>query len=358
MPIIAGIAGAVTAISVLVTASAPASALAADCGIDLPSGFTGAAAYGAGDAPQLAVQGHADEAGILAIAATTRFNLGSVNKMMTATAIAQLVEQGRIAFNDPIGRHVKGLPPALAALRIDQLLSHTGGLPLFLRPDIVAAINAAPSATALVPLVIAEPRAEPGVFRYSNAGYVLLGAAIESASGLAYREYISRNILSAAGIAPQPIHWQPGDAEGVDPTEQDFARGISRVKPWPAGGIVLTAADLWRFGRALASGRLVRPATLEAMMQGGIELRPATAERPGLHYGFGVGVSGEGAARVVGHTGGAPGIDVSIRIHLASGRVVAVMSNHSGTDELNASSIAKSILAKMDSCREPKGSIQ
>jgi D-alanyl-D-alanine carboxypeptidase len=345
MPISLKIAGAV----VLFAAFFPVPTLAAQCAIALPPGFNGAAAAGAGAASQVLVQGHRGEAGTEAISASTRFNLGSVGKMMTATAIAQLVEQGRMAFSDPIGRHVAGLPPELASLRIEQLLSHTAGLSLFLRPDLIAAINDAPTATDLVPLVIAEPRNEAGAFRYSNAGYVLLGAAIEAASGLSYAEYILRNILPAAGIAPQPLGWQARDAEGVDPAEPDFAHAITRVRPWPAGGIVLSAADLWRFGRALSGGRLVRPDTLEAMMRGGIELRASTPERPGTRYGMGLGVSGEGAARVIGHTGGAPGIDVSLRIHPASGRVVAVISNHSGSDEMNASTIAKTILAELAS---------
>lgn len=340
-----------SAAAALLAVLAPMPALAGECAISLPQGFNGAAASGAGTAPKIAVQGHADEAGTRAIVATTRFNLGSVGKMMTATAVAQLVEQERMGFADPIGDHVTGLPPELASLRIEQLLSHTAGLPLFLRPDLVTAIDAAPNATALVPLVVAAPRGEPGPFAYSNAGYVLLGAAIETVSGLSYDDYIARNILPAAGIAAQPLRWRVGDAEGFDREEQDFARAIARVRPWPAGGVVLSPADLWRFGRALASGRLVRPETLEAMMRGGIELRAATPERPGSRYGLGIAVSGDDAARVIGHTGGAPGIEVALRIHLASGRVVAVMSNHSGTDALNASVVAKAILADLESGR-------
>lgn len=345
MKIAPQIAGAMT----LIAAFMPVPTLAAECAMVLPPGFNGAAAAGAGAAPQVLVQGQIGESENETIGSTTRFNLGSAAKMMTATAIAQLVEQGRMAFDDPIGQYVAGLPPELASLQVEQLLSHTAGLSLFLRSDLIAAINGAPTATALVPLVIAERRGEAGAFRYSNAGYVLLGAAIEAASGLAYDEYVLRMILPAAGISPQPLGWQAGDAGGVDPAEQDFAHAITRVRPWPAGGIVLSADDLWRFGRALVGGRLVRPETLEAMMRGGIELRAATPERPGSRYGLGLGVSGEAAARVIGHTGGAPGIDVSLRIHLASGRVVAVMSNHSGSDQLNASSIAKAILAELES---------
>lgn len=347
MKIAPKIAGAMT----LIAAFMPMPALAAECALVLPPGFNGAAAAGAGAAPQVVVQGQIGEGENEAIGSTTRFNLGSVGKMMTATAIAQLVEQGRMAFDDPIGRHVAGLPPELASLRVEQLLSHTAGLSLFLRPDLIAAINGAPTATALVPLVIAERPAEAGAFRYSNAGYVLLGAAIERASGLTYDEYVMRQILPAAGISPQPLGWQTGDAEGIDPAEKEFAHAITRVRPWPAGGIVLSADDLWRFGKALAGGKLIRPDTLEAMMRGGIELRASSPERPASRYGLGLGVSGEGSSRVIGHTGGAPGIDVSLRIHPASGRVVAVMSNHSGSDDQNASSIAKAILAELESGR-------
>lgn len=331
----------------LVASSLPAHAAASRCSVDLPPDFNGAVAFGAGDLPTVRTQGTSDEAGTTAITEPTRFNLGSVSKMMTAVAIGQLVEQGRMAFDDPIGQHVDGLPDEIAVLRIDQLLSHTAGLPLFLRRDLQEPINEAPDATSLVPLVVADTdRVAPGSFRYSNAGYVLLGAAIERASGLTYLDYLTRNIFPAAGIGPQPVRWQTGDAEGVDPEQQAAARTMSRLKAWPAGSVILSAPDLWRFGRALARGRLVRPETLALMMREGIELRPATPERPASRYGLGMGVSGAGDNVAIGHTGGAQGIDVSLRIYPATGSVVTVMANRSGSDSLNAAAVAKSIVAQ------------
>lgn len=323
-------------------AVSPASA--SDCRLILPPAFQGAIAYGAGERPLVEVVGTADERALVPVAPDTRFNLGSVNKMMTATAVGQLVDQGKMAFTDPIGRHLANLPPDIAALRIDQLLSHTAGLPLFLRSELQPAIDAASTASELVPLVVKEPRLAPGPFRYSNAGYVLVGAAIEAVSGLTYTEYLARHIYPAAGIAQQPVQWQPGDAEGVDAASPDFARRVSRLKPWPAGSLVLSASDLWLFGRALATGRLVKPATLEAMMAGGTELRPAQSGRPASRYGLGLGVTGDGVDRFIGHTGGAPGVEAALRIHLASGRAVAVLSNHSGTDDLSAASITRLVM--------------
>jgi CubicO group peptidase (beta-lactamase class C family) len=116
---------------------------------------------------------------------------------------------------------------------------------------------------------------------------------------------------------------------------------------------VLSASDLWRFGRALASGRLVKPQTLEAMMSGGIELRPASADRPASRYGLGLGVTGEGEARIIGHTGGAPGVDAALQIDPASGEAVAVLANRSGSRELNAAAIARTIIAGDCNAGEP-----
>jgi D-alanyl-D-alanine carboxypeptidase len=331
----------------LAAASLATPAAGAQCSVDLPPDFNGAVAFGAGELPMVRVQGTSDESGTSAITEATRFNLGSVSKMMTAVAIGQLVEQGRMAFDDPIGRHVAGLPDEIAVLRIDQLLSHTGGLPLFLHRDLQEPINDAPDATSLVPFVVADAdRETPGSFRYSNAGYVLLGAAIERVSGLTYIDYLARNILPVAGIRPQPVGWQAGDAEGVDPGQQAAARAMSRLKAWPAGSMILSAPDLWRFGRALAQGRLVRPETLARMMREGIELRPATADRPASRYGLGMGVSGAGETVAIGHTGGAQGIDVSLRIYPATGSVITVMANRSGSDSLNAPAVAKAIVAQ------------
>lgn len=334
-------------ISGIAAASLAVPAVAAPCAVQLPADFNGAVAFGSGDLPHFQAQGTSDEAGTRAITDATRFNLGSVNKMMTAVAIGQLVEQGQMAFDDPIGRHLAGLPDDIALLRIEQLLSHTGGLPLFLRGGLREAIDQAPDATSLVPLVVAEPgREAPGRFRYSNAGYVLLGAAIESASGLTYLDYLTRHVLPLAGIALQPIRWQVGDAEGVDPEEQAEARAMSRLNAWPAGSMILSAPDLWRFGRALAQGRLVQPDTLAQMMRGGIELRAATPDRPAARYGLGIGVSGAGDTFAIGHTGGTQGVDVSLRIYPASGSVVAVMANRSGNESVNASDVAKAIVAQ------------
>ncbi len=57
----------------------------------------------------------------------TQFNLASLGKMFTAVAIGQLVDRGKLRFEDPIGRHLPGLPPAIASITVDHLLTHRSG---------------------------------------------------------------------------------------------------------------------------------------------------------------------------------------------------------------------------------------
>ncbi len=310
------------------------------CRIDLPAGFSGAAALGGGEAPVVATAGFRDAAGKVRIDPDTRLNLGSVNKMMTAIAVGQLVEEGRLGFDDPVGRHLPGLPDDIAALRVRDLLSHRAGLPLFLRPQVLDAVAKAPDARALVPLVLAEPREAPGPFRYSNAGFVLVGAMVEELSGLSYGRYLETRILRPAGIASRGLAWREGDAEGRGGAD---AEAFARLPAWPAGSLMLSAPDLWRFGRALAEGRLVSRPTLEAMTRVDRTARePDGSPAPG--YGLGMGVTDRNGRRVVGHSGGAAGVDASIRIALDTGAVAVALQNQEGTNARDAHDLTRELL--------------
>lgn len=79
-------------------------------------------------------------------------------------------------------------------------------------------------------------------------------------------------------------------------------------------------------------------------MAGGIELRPAQNGKPASRYGLGLAVNGDGAERTISHTGGAPGVEAALRIHPASGRAVAVLSNKSGTDDLSAAGVTRLVM--------------
>ncbi len=275
----------------------------------------------------------------------TRFNVASANKMLTAVAIAQLHEAGRLHFDDPIGRHLPGLPHAFSSRTVRQVLSHSAGFGEILKPGNRAALNAARTSVELLPLAFADEPGPTGVFKYSNAGYIVLGAIVERLSGRSYEEYLGQHVFPIADMQRSGLVPATGDAEGL--VREDVG-GEFRVSEHTkrsgssAGGAYMPAGDMYRFAQALLAGRLVSRTTLAEMLRPHVVVRPATAERPGTAWGLGFGLSGEGTDLMFGHNGGAPGIDVFVRLVPASGRVAIVFANR---DPEHSSRLSRELLA-------------
>lgn len=146
------------------------------------------------------------------IAATTRFNLGSTSKMFTAVAIGQLVDAGKIRWDDPVGKYVSGLTSEASVVTVHQLLTHSSGLGDFFEPQNMEAMLKARTASDILPLIAADkPSFPPGSkFRYSNSGYALLGILIERVSGQHYGDYLREHVFLPAamintGLSPEPL---------------------------------------------------------------------------------------------------------------------------------------------------------
>jgi CubicO group peptidase (beta-lactamase class C family) len=271
-----------------------------------------------------------------AITADTTFNIGSLNKMFTAVAIGQMADAGKLRFDDALGRHLPGLPPALAAVTIHQLLTHTSGAGNYFVPQNRAAITAARTATDLVPLISSQPLAyEPGSkMEYSNSGFVLLGAVIEKLSGQAYEQYVADHVFKPAGMSSTSL--RPGPSTALAMTRMDPATGTStgdlRASPMaaafgsPAGSGFSSAGDLVRFADALLANRLTKPETTRLLIthkvapEGG-----AGGSRGG--YGYGFTVAGEGDNLKVGHGGGTAGVNAELAVFPARRLVIAVLAN-------------------------------
>ncbi|MGH7152209.1 MAG: serine hydrolase domain-containing protein, partial [Planctomycetota bacterium] len=129
----------------------------------------------------------------------TKFNLASANKMFTAVAIAQLVQAGKLRFEDRLADVLPDYPHAEAArkITIEHLLTHTAGLgPLFDRPAFDRRKRYR-TAASLLPVFAREPLLfEPGSrASYSNEGFVVLGAVIERVSGETYFDYVREHVF-------------------------------------------------------------------------------------------------------------------------------------------------------------------
>lgn len=267
----------------------------------------------------------------------TKFNLGSMNKMFTGVAIAQLVEKGKVSYDDPLAKFIPDFPNAEAAqkIKIKHLLSHTAGLGGYfseryskLSRDQIRTVG------DMMKLAREDEKDiafEPGSrWRYSNTGMMVLGKVIEIASGQSYFDYVRENIYKPAGMTNT-------DCYELDKVNTNLAVGYDKqftdngiawsnnvfshvMRGGPQGGGYSTVEDLLNFDQALRSGKLVSAESLKTL----------TTPKPELNspdYGYGFFASATSPS--TGHSGGFIGINSDLRMYFGSGWTIAVMSNYS-----------------------------
>ena len=240
------------------------------------------------------------------------FNLASLNKMFTAVAILQLVEQGQLNLDSRLGDLLPDEPmsEAAAEIEVQHLLSHTSG-----------------SISGLEALDF-----EPGTeYAYSNYGFYLLGEVIEVVSGLSYDDYYRLNLFGPAGMAKTANYalkdtheLVPGLVWGYGPDpDSDSLKFIPNpyLQYYPGGamgGYYSTAGDLLRFTEALKAGELISQEMIELM-------RTPKPELGAAEYGFGTMLwRGPG---IWGHAGDLPGADADLEFYGDTGLVAIVLGN-------------------------------
>ena len=248
----------------------------------------------------------------------TKFNLASMNKMFTAVAIAQLIEQGKLRLDDTLATLLPDYPNQNAARRITvaHLLSHSGGLgTLFDRPGFDRRKRYRASRDYF-PIFAAESLYfEPGAASaYSNEGYVVLGAIVERLTGMNYFDYVRERIFA-------PLDMRDTDSWAIDDVVPNLAVGYARFEDDPlgigprrpnwiflqwkgsaAGGGYSTTGDLLKFVRGLREGRLVRRGLVDTLL---------APHAKGDWYGYGFMVEDFSGKPARGHGGGGPGSGIS-----------------------------------------------
>ncbi|MFJ4775761.1 serine hydrolase domain-containing protein [Streptomyces sp. NPDC088762] len=278
-----------------------------------------------------------------------RFRIGSVTKTFSAVVVLQLVSEGRIGLDDPVGRHLPGLLPD-GRITVRHLLNHRSGLAdytdaMFARtvPGFEAVRNKVFGYRDLVALSLREPRTtEPGAsYQYSNTNFVVLGMLIEKTTGHPVAQEYGRRIIGPLGLR-NTSYVHPGkkieglhvrgylhpDEAGrplVDSTEQTVSWAQS------AGAMISDAADLNTFTSALLGGRLLPARTLDLMLT--MSPTDATGTRSyglGLRrYDLSCGTS------VYGHTGTVQGFYTYAFATRDGRRSLAAMANTSNRGTAN-----------------------
>lgn len=279
----------------------------------------------------------------------TLFAMASVTKLFTSVAIAQLVQAGRIAYTGTLGSCLSGFPAEMAdAVRIHHLLTHTSSLgDTFMMPGyeqealtwtgVDQVMNGTTDYIRRSSLEFA-----PGSgFRYSNAGYHVLGAIVAQVSGMSYYDYVREHVLRPAGMTATDFytreqwHTDPRIArpyarrpsgERVDTIDQRLYVGT------PSGDAFTTCADMARFARALRGSTLLDRAFTGITLSGKVPLPPQPGP-PGRVPPVGFQCYGPmtlliGGQWVTGHSGGAPGTATDFQMYPDSDWVTVILSNY------------------------------
>jgi D-alanyl-D-alanine carboxypeptidase len=264
----------------------------------------------------------------------TRFNLGSMNKMFTAVAVAQLAQQGRLSFHDKVAQHLPDWPNKDVAekVTIHHLLTHSSGLASYWGEEFNQKRETLLTVSDHLPLIAKQGLSfTPGErFQYSNSGFMLLGAIIEKVSGLNYHDYVQRNVYAPAGMNDTGFYdpKQPtpklavGYAKSRDGGDAEIENTSMReVRGGPAGGGYSTAGDMVKFHVALRENKLLDAEHTRTVLTGKMD----TGEPIGKYaYGFG------DTGRVVGHNGGGPGIAANFDMFPDKNYTAVAFMNRSG----------------------------
>lgn len=255
----------------------------------------------------------------------TKFRLGSITKQFTATAIMMLAQQGKLAVDDPLGKHLDPTPGAWSGVTLHHLLCHTSGIPNFTSlPDYAQTIRLATTPAQIIARFKDMPlEFTPGEkFAYSNSGYVVLGAVIEKASGKPYEQFLKEAIFEPLGMRDTGYdhHDQvlANRASGYDKRDGRLqnAAFIDMSLPFAAGGLYSTIEDLRRWDRALRSDSLLSAAAVAKMFT------PVQDD-----YGYGWQMETRCERRLVKHGGGINGFSTYM-IHIPDMQsLVVVLSN-------------------------------
>lgn len=297
--------------------------------------------------------GQADPATGAPVRADTRFNLASSGKMFTAVAVLQLVQQGKLDLDAPIGRYLPDWPVARVRDTVTprQLLTHTSGLGSYWGAAFQAARATLRTLGDHAPLLAQEPAFEPGQrWQYSNSGFMLLGLLIEAASGENYYDYIAKHIFEPSDMRDSGYFEIDGKAEhvavphrGGSGAEKNRSFAMPEPRGAGAGGGYSSPKDLLRFHRALTGGTLLDARTNELLMSA-VQLPPAERGRP--PHGLGLLRYQVGEDIAYGHPGGADGIGVDFRAGKSSGWALVVMSNVSDPFAVGLGSDLAGIIAE------------
>jgi serine beta-lactamase-like protein LACTB len=265
--------------------------------------------------------------------ASSVYRLASISKPITAVAVMQLVEHRKLNLDAPIQKYVPSFPEKQWPITPRLLLGHLSGIRHY-KPGEVSSTRHYTNLTEPLKIFANDPLLfEPGTqYLYSTYGYVLLGAAVEGASGMKFMDYLRENIFGPARmthIAQDDVfdiipHRARGYRHGPSGRIENCGLADTSNKI-PGGGLVSTPADLVSFATAVDSGLLVSKRTLGEMFAS-----QKTRDGKPTNYGLGWSITARDGRKWISHTGSQQGTATLLLTLPQENLAVAIMSNLEG----------------------------
>jgi CubicO group peptidase (beta-lactamase class C family) len=312
----------------------------------LPQTHAAGVVLGVTDHEQLlgvVVRGFADVAAQLPVRPDTRFQIGSISKQFASIVALQEAEAGRLDLRVSVNELAPWLelPEPFGPVTLHHLLTHTSGLPLGAEEA-----PAGPGSLAVIRGV--PPTSAPGErFRYSNAGYKVVGYVLEEVTGLPIHELLRERLLAPLGMRHSQADITPDSylttAVGYLPMFDDRPPHLNHpLGPAPRivsntadGSIVSTVADMGAYARMLLGEgtTIVDEHEVTVLSPDAFErfARPHVVGEEGVPYGYGTDVwSHEDGRRFLEHTGGMVGYSSILTVDRDSGLACVALQNGAG----------------------------
>lgn len=240
------------------------------------------------------------------------FRIGSITKQFTAVAILQLMEQGKLSLEDDITKFIPDYPTYGHKITIHHLLTHTSGIKSYTgmnewTPEIRKKDF---TPIEMIDFFKDQPMDfEPGEnMLYNNSGYFLLGYIIEQVTGVSYEDYVKKHLFEPSGMTHSLYgndriilkNRAYGYQKGSDGYEN--AEFLSMTQPYAAGSLLSTVEDLYKWNRALVSGKLIPRKSLDLAW-----VNYTLNDGSMINYGYGWMPGNLQGFDMIGHGGGING---------------------------------------------------
>ena len=282
----------------------------------------------------------------------TRFDLSSGSKIFTGTAITLLAQQGKIKFTDTIGKYIQGLPNG-NVITIQHLLTHSAGFDNFYNATGFSYKNVK-NCTDIMPFM----RKLPLVYHagdscaYSTGNTIVLGAVVEKVTGLNFQDYFEKIFIKPLKLENTCFtpYWTLDDSQRQyaigykrndthDYSRKDYRYDYGFV-PLAAGGAWSSVNDLYKFDKAVFSGKILNAEYLKLMTS-----KYTTPVWENCHFGY-IWIIDDSHTHCIGHAGNSSGWNTWNYYYPEKKITMIILTNFGSVDVFELAGMFDKILFK------------